>query len=164
MEPLYSTKLNTNQQYYSNIPGHSQTLPMGSSMRPNPQYMNAQYANMYPEEVSQYSNLPQSGMPSTLPRMSPAVSNQNVPVNLHSGLRGSNQSLNSKLVGPKAYSKPEQHVTYSNIQVGAPKPPHDTVLYTNLQLCPGNVYSNLQSRIVYANGKVKNVAILGAQT
>lgn len=128
---------------------------MGASMRPNPpQYLNAQYANMYQDEASQYSNLPQPGMPSTLPRMSPAVSNQNVPVNLHSGLRGPNQSLSSKLVGPKAYSKPEQHVTYSNIQVGPPKP-HETVLYTNLQLCPGNVYSNLQSRIVYANGNLE---------
>lgn len=157
---MYSSKLNTNQQYYSNYPTHSNTLsnaatlPIGASIHSNSQYANAQYANkqyadIYHEDENQYSNIPRGSGLGSLPRN---ISN----MSSTGSLRGSNQSLSSttsinpKLVGPRAYAKPEQTVTYSNIQM--PTKQQEGILYSNLHHS-NNIYSNMPQGNVYANGE-----------
>ncbi|KAF2879958.1 hypothetical protein ILUMI_26213 [Ignelater luminosus] len=163
-EPLYSSRLPSANPalLYSNLPppSHAQTL---SNMSTLPIGSHSHYNNTYANVPKGNSNLQYSNV-----RASPNHSNyQNSELDNTSNLRDSNLSLasNSNLSHsslplssnfvPKAYAKPDQHVMYSNIQVGQVRN-NDGLIYSNLVHPPRdvNVYSNLPpaGSGVYANG------------
>lgn len=131
-EPLYSSRLsNTNPTlHYSNIPTplHSQSLSEASTLPLNNHYNNT-YVNTRESPNIQYSNI--HNVEKSIPCL----------------------SISSNFV-PKAYVKPEQHVLYSNVQVGQTRN-NDGLIYSNLIHAQreGNVYSNLPpSSDMFANG------------
>lgn len=158
MEPSYSSRLqNVNNQYYSNLPSantviSNSSLPVGSCLtRSNVSRSNNTYSNIHSDGNLQYSNVwPDDGS-----RFREMTQESNfASANPRSNMGDSNLSLSSNLV-PKAYTKPDQTVTYSNIQVRQPRN-HDGLIYSNLMHPPrdGNVYSNIvgAGNDVYGNG------------
>lgn len=154
-EPSYTARLPTTtpsptcQSYesptsHSKTPSSTSTLPLGASVSQSNLYGNSyHYANIQPESNVQYSNLPnlrtQHG---SLPRSSPIPAPVSVtPI----------PPMSSNLV-PKGYNrKPDQHVTYSNVQVGNR---NDGLIYSNLRRPPpeNTVYSNLpHTNNLYSN-------------
>ena len=158
VEPSYSSSLQSNVSgnYYSNLPppshaksmSNSSTLPLGASHSSTNLYGNTptHYANIQSEGHSHYADLTSSMTPQK--------------ANVHRGnlqaspltLNSTNMSVSPNLV-PKGYNKPEQHVTYSNVQIGSRNP--DGLIYSNLVHPPpeSTVYSNLpHTSNLYSNG------------
>ncbi|KAK4878470.1 hypothetical protein RN001_010976 [Aquatica leii] len=126
-EPLYSSRLPSANPLllYSNLPQlHSHSFSNTSTL---PMGQRCDY-NTYGDEKpnAQYSNIQ-------------GLSDQNI----------SNLPISSNFI-PKAYTKPDQHVLYSNVQV-TPRG-NDRLIYSNLVHPPRevNVYSNIPSG--YTNG------------
>lgn len=153
-EPSYTARLPTTtpsptcQSYesatsHSKTPSSTSTLPLGASVSQSNLYGNtSHYANIQPESAVQYSNLPnlRTQQHSPLPRMPPA------PV--------TSLPLMSTNLVPKGYNrKADQHVTYSNVQVGNAR--NDGLIYSNLRRPPppeNTVYSNLpHTNNLYSN-------------
>lgn len=165
---------------------NSATLPVGSSLV----HSNNTYSNIPSDQNLQYSNVwhetnsrtplqdhnfhsSNTSLNSTMPRSNLSISSNIPSSNLQSSNLGDsrlslssnsnvshgNVPLSTNLV-PKAYAKPDQHVTYSNIQVGQSRN-RDGLIYSNLMHPPRepNMYSNLPNPAanVYSNGGKQSI-------
>lgn len=180
--PVYSNVPQQDaQSHYSNTPTLPINSKMYHCQQPDNNYVNfprdsdtaSQYSNL-PRSASAMSNT------SSIPRQGKQyicgfnISNHmliffsgNIPVsygsrNVHQGnlLQGHGSdyspkscSLPRQVMGPKAYTKPDQ-VTYSNVHVGQRN--QEGLLYSNLMHPSrdgGNIYSNMRGNTnAYANG------------
>lgn len=118
VEPSFSSRLQSSSSnpYYNLPPSNPSAVPFNTYSNVATPDSSLQYTNVWPSSPSSVSSIPRSNL---------SIS--------------SNSSVQNLV--PKAYSKPEQHVTYSNIQTSPQTRNRDGLIYTNL-IHPSPVYTN----------------------